>query len=288
MPVMDGYTATSKIREQGRYKELPVLAMTANAMVEDREAAIAAGMNDHIAKPINPRELFTTLLKWIEPGKRDLPGVKVAGSLPEDETDTLPDQLFGIDIKAGLQRVGGNPKLLRKLLGEFYIDHRGDISAIHDALEQGDNDTAQRLAHTIKGVAAAIGASELNIKAKDLESVIKQGQLDNVAELVEQLSLVMSPVLEGLSALAPTTEKAVSVEKVEQLSPQEINQILDELSKMLEEMDPDSEEKVTEMIAQFGNQVDLRLMKRLEQHVGGFEFEEALELLVEIRAMVLN
>ena len=288
MPVMDGYTATSKIREQERYKELPVLAMTANAMVEDREAAIAAGMNDHIAKPIKPRELFTTLLKWIEPGQRELPDVTEAGSLPEDETDTLPDQLFGIDINAGLQRVGGNPKLFRKLLGVFYIDHEDDISAIHDALEQGDNDTAQRLAHTIKGIAATIGASELNIKAKDLESAINQGQLDNVTELVEQLSLTMSPVLEGLSALAPTTEKAVSVEKVELLSPQEINQILDELTKMLEEMDPDSEEKVTEMITQFGNQVDMQLMKRLARHVSGFEFEEALELLVEVRAMPVN
>ncbi len=288
MPVMDGFTATSKIREQERYKELPILAMTANAMVEDRESAFAAGMNDHIAKPINPRKLFTTLLKWIEPGQRKLPGVTEARSLPEDETDTLPDQLFGIDINAGLQRVRGNPKLFRKLLEEFYIDHGGDISAIHDALEQGDNNTAQRLAHTIKGVAATIGASELNIKANNLESAINQGQLDNVTELLEQLSLAMSPVLEGLSILAPTTEKAVTVEKVELLSPQEINQIFDELTKMLEEMDPDSEEKVAEMITQFGNQVDLQSMKRLARHVSGFEFEEALELLVEVRTMPVN
>jgi PAS domain S-box-containing protein len=288
MPVMDGYTATSKIREQERYKELPVLAMTANAMVEDKEAAIEAGMNDHIAKPINPGILFTTLLKWIEPGQRELPAVTETSSSAEDKIDTLPDQLFGIDINEGLQRVGGNPKLFRKLLGEFYIDHGGDIGVIHNALEQGDNDTAQRLAHTIKGVAATIGASALNITANDLESAIKQGKLDNVTELVEQLSQAMSPLLEGLSALAPIIEKAVPVENVELLSPEEINQKLDELTKMLEEMDPDAEEKVTEMITQFGNQVDLQLMKRLARHVNGFEFEEALELLVEVQAMPVN
>ena len=112
--------------------------------------------------------------------------------------------------------------------------------------------------------------------------------MDNVTELVEQLSLAMSPVMEGLSALAPTTEKAVSVKKVELLSPQEINQKLDELTKMLEEMDPHSSEKVTEMITRFGNQVDLQLMKRLAQHANRFEFEEALELLVEVRAMPVN
>ncbi|MCZ6501734.1 MAG: hypothetical protein O6945_04375, partial [Gammaproteobacteria bacterium] len=104
----------------------------------------------------------------------------------------------------------------------------------------------------------------------------------------EQLSLAMSPVLEGLSALAPKTEKAVSEKQVELLSPEEINQMLDELTNMLKEMDPDAEEKVNEMITKFGNQVDLQLMKRLARHVSGFEFEEALELLEEIRAMPIN
>ena len=89
MPVMDGYTATRKIREDDRYQNLPMLAMTANATVEDRHKAEDAGMNDHIAKPIDPQVLFTALLQWIEPGERELPDRAAGRSrsrAPQEET----------------------------------------------------------------------------------------------------------------------------------------------------------------------------------------------------------
>jgi PAS domain S-box-containing protein len=283
MPVMDGYTATRKIREQEQYKDLPVLAMTANAMVEDKEAAFDAGMNAHITKPINPQDLFSTLIKWIEVGERALPDAIEDEAMAGDEAQTLPDQLFGIDLDAGLQRVGGNPKLFRKLLGEFYLDHGEDVAAIRAALKEGDNDTAQRLAHTIKGVAATIGAGKLNLRAKDVELAIKQGELDNITELVEQLALVMAPVLDGLATLVPAETTDVQTEAAEPLSPEEINQQLDELAEMLEEMDPDAEDKATELKSRLGNQADQQLLKQLVQQVGGFEFKEATETLDKIR-----
>jgi len=262
--------------------------MTANAMVEDKEQAQEAGMNDHITKPINPQELFSILLKWIEPGERELLDVVERETTPEDDTDTLPDQLFGIDIDAGLQRVGGNPKLFRKLLGEFFIDHGDDIGAIRSALEQRDNDTAQRLAHTIKGVAATIGAGELNLKAKDLELAIKQGQLDNVTDLVEQLALVMVPVLDGLSVLVPAAAQDTVADVARPLGPEEINQQLDELAEMLEEMDPDAEEKVAELASRLGNQADPQLIKQLTRQVSGFEFEEALQTVTKLRQTLVD
>jgi len=288
MPVMDGYTATREIRKQNKYKDLPVLAMTANDMVEDKVQAQEAGMNDHITKPINPQELFSILLKWIEPGERELLDVVERETTPEDDTDTLPDQLFGIDIDAGLQRVGGNHKLFRKLLGEFFIDHGDDIGAIRSALEQRDNDTAQRLAHTIKGVAATIGAGELNLKAKDLELAIKQGQLDNVTDLVEQLALVMVPVLDGLSVLVPAAAQDTVADVARPLGPEEINQQLDELAEMLEEMDPDAEEKVAELASRLGNQADPQLIKQLTRQVSGFEFEEALQTVTKLRQTLVD
>ena len=284
MPVMDGYTATRKIRELGQYKDLPVLAMTANAMVKDKEEAMAAGMNDHIAKPINPEILFKTLIQWIKPGDRELPDATEEEITADEETGILPDQLSGINIEVGLQRVGGNPNLLKKLLGEFCIDHGDDVSAIRTALEQGDNDTAQRLAHTIKGVAATIGADELNLKAGKLEAAIKQDELDNVNELVEQLALVMAPVLDGLSVLIPEQEADGQSAAVEPLTPEEFNQQLDELAKMLEEMDPDAEDKVTEISRRPGIQIDRHLLNKLARFVSGFEFDAAQECLESIRS----
>jgi len=272
MPVMDGYTATREIRKLDKYKDLPVLAMTANAMVEDKEQALAAGMNDHIAKPIDPQV------------ERKLPDMVEENSPAADDSDSLPERLFGINIDAGLQRVGGNPKLFRKLLGEFYLDHGDDISAIRSALERGDNSTAERLAHTIKGVAATIGAAELNLRAKDLESAIKSGQMDNVDELVEQLAITMVPVFEGLSVLVPSESEDVSVEKAVPLTPEEIGQLLDELAEMLEQMDPDAEDKVVELTRRLGSQADPKLLRMLATQVSGFEFEDAQESLQKLKS----
>jgi HPt (histidine-containing phosphotransfer) domain-containing protein len=253
-------------------------------MVEDKEEAMAAGMNDHIAKPINPEHLFNTLVQWIEPGERELPETTEDEITTADEAGILPDQLPGIDVEAGLQRVGGNPNLFRKLLGEFYVDHGEDISAIRSALDQDDNNTAQRLAHTIKGVAATIGAGELNLKAEEVESAIKQNDMGNINELVEQLALVMAPVLNGLSALAPEQTSGIQSETVEPLSSEEISQQLDELAEMLEEMDPDAEEKVAELKNHLGNQLDRQLFNKLAKYVSGFEFDEAQECLENIKA----
>ena len=283
MPVMDGYTATREIRRQDQYRDLPVLAMTANAMVEDKEDARKAGMNDHIAKPINPTELFNTLLEWIEPGERELPDTALDQAVVDSSTSVLPESLPGIDLSAGLQRMGGNSGLFRKLLGEFYLDHGDDIKAIQAALERNDHDTAQRLAHTIKGVAATIGAGELNQRAKDLELAIKDGQLESATDLLARLAVAMEPVLQGLSSLVATAGSSTSSSPAESASVEKLGQLLLELGNMIEEMDPDSEEKVTELASQSGDRFDRQLLRTLERQVSGFEFEEAQETLASLR-----
>ncbi|MHC4450771.1 MAG: response regulator, partial [Planctomycetota bacterium] len=133
MPVMDGLTATGHIRADKRYAGLPVLAMTANATVEDRRRTAEAGMNEHISKPIKPRELLDALVQWIEPGQRELPDLPDESNAPPPEGSDLPSSLPGIDVVTGVQRVGGKPQLLRKLLIEFRDDHADDIAAVRTA-----------------------------------------------------------------------------------------------------------------------------------------------------------
>jgi polar amino acid transport system substrate-binding protein len=285
MPVMDGYTATREIRKQDIYNDMPVLAMTANAMVEDKEEAQAAGMDDHIAKPINPRELFSTLLKWIEPGERDLPNAPTEDGVAEDGDD-LPAKLTGIDIDAGLQRVGGNRKLFRKLLVDFHTDHGDDIAEIRKALASGDSETTQRLAHTIKGVAATFGSSTLRQKAEDLELAVKAGESDKYDDLATELEISIIPVLEGLAALQATVQEPVEDTVAEPVDPEQIIELLDTIESLIEEMDPDAEEKVAELVALPGSGLDLSLMKQLGRQVGGFEFEEAQETLVGLKQKI--
>ena len=205
MPIMDGYEATRKIREwqlkaqssklEGAESSevpavsLPIIAMTAHAMAGDREKSLAAGMNDHVAKPIDPQELFATLLKWIktpmsatrgetpETGETAGTGIKDADTsrhpVPDSGPDDLPSSLPGFDIQAGLKRLQGNRKLYRKLLLDFARDYRQASDDIYRALTAGDIKQAHGLVHNIKGLAGNLSADRLQEAATEMESAIK-------------------------------------------------------------------------------------------------------------------
>jgi PAS domain S-box-containing protein len=290
MPVMDGYTATRKIREDKRFKELPVVAMTANVMAQDLENAKQAGMNGHVAKPINLQELYGELVKWIKPGDRELPTKKETVS-PDNGSDdvTLPDMLYGIEMSVGIQRTGGNPQIFRKLLIDFYLDHGNDIAAIKEALKNNDNGTAERLAHTIKGVAGTIGAQTLHYNAEELEKAIKEEQEGVIEDLIDKLKSEMTPLLEGLSHLVPSenADDSSDTNTVEG-SLEDVRKFLDELILLVEEMDPDAEEKLSELYTALGKRGDRKMMKKLSQQISGFNFEEATETLEKYKKVIFE
>ncbi|MBF0162287.1 MAG: response regulator, partial [Magnetococcales bacterium] len=167
MPVMDGITATRLIRQETRHAQLPILAMTANAMSGDRDMCLEAGMQDHIAKPVDPAALYATLARWIKPANPQPvppePGDSAADPVAE-ESWVLPE-IEGLDSKAGLYRMGGNLKGYLALLGKFRRNQGEAEAAIRTALGTDDWETAERLAHTLKGVAGAIGAAVLEAEA---------------------------------------------------------------------------------------------------------------------------
>jgi CheY-like chemotaxis protein len=287
MPVMDGYTAVREIRKDPRFKDLPVLAMTANAMVEDRQEALDAGMNDHIAKPVDPQQLFAALRRWIVPGTRDLPeSADMTGAAEETGTKDLPGDLPGIDIDTGLKRVGGNRKLFRKLLVDFRQDHGNDISAIREALDQGQAEVAQRLAHTIKGVAGTLGAETLRTRAAELETALKEESESSYSARIEALQLAMDPVLQGLTALS--TDHEPSADTDENIEPAEIASLLDELEQLIREMDPDSEQKAEVLQRKLGGSGDSKLAAELVRNVSAFEFDAALQTLGRLKAISIK
>mgnify|MGYP001829258290 CR=1 FL=1 len=284
MPVMDGYTAACKIREDPRFEDLPILAMTANAMVEDRERALAVGMNDHITKPIEPKELFAALLKWVQHGERALPEAgRSAAVLPKAGADDLPAGLPGIDVVRGVERVGGNRRLFRKLLVEFRQDHGEDITAIREALAGGEAERAQRLAHTIKGVAATVGARELNARALELEAAIKEGSEDSYEALIAGLEEVMTPVIQGLGSL---TDAGSGAQEGVAADPARIVPLMDELASLIEGMDPDAEAKAVALHHHLEGTAARELTTALTAQVAGFEFDEAGATLQRLRQAV--
>jgi CheY-like chemotaxis protein len=193
MPVLDGYEATREIRSRPEYAELPIIAMTANVMAGDREKAIEAGMNDQVAKPIDLDELFDVLGKWIVPARPADPAGGESVTVGGDDLPTLP----GVDTATGLARLGGNRALYRRLLTSFRRKQAGAVGEIRDARDAGDLETATRLAHTLKGVAANLAIEHVHREAKIVEEAFRAGGTPALGALQG----VLADAVEALGAL---------------------------------------------------------------------------------------
>jgi len=189
MPVMDGYTATERIRGDARWAHLPVIGMSANAMAEHRERALAAGMNAHLTKPVRPSQLYHALVHWTRgsassrpspgPGAIDAVQDRQTGVLDEPQTafeappgDARPAGLPEFDLAVALHNMGGDHRLLRKMLLDFLHDHRQDAVTIREAIAADERSGAQRLLHTLKGVLGTLGATRVADTAQRLEAAL--------------------------------------------------------------------------------------------------------------------
>jgi PAS domain S-box-containing protein len=183
MPEMDGLQATREIRRLPHCAETPIVAMTANAFVEDREHCLDAGMNDHVAKPVNPEKLYAAVLKWLS--KISPPLLEVAAAPPvltqsASETIGRVAQIRGIDVQFGLASLRGNASSYLRMLHMFVDTHGNDPALLRGFLANADTDHAHRLAHTIKGVAGTLGMSEIQALAAELDVALVGGQADDI------------------------------------------------------------------------------------------------------------
>jgi PAS domain S-box-containing protein len=212
MPEMDGLQATEELRRDGRFGELPIIAMTAHAMAGDREQSLQAGMNDHVTKPIDPDALYAVLLHWVRPGEREAVPPP-APPKPDAATRREPagphaEPLPGIDRTTGLKRVAGNEALYGKLLLDFHRDYATSLERVRALIGEDRLADAERQVHTLKGVAGNIGAMELHRAAQELDSALRVGDLERVGSLLPDVERALSAVIAGLGPLA---EQAAAV-----------------------------------------------------------------------------
>ncbi|MCH1919670.1 PAS domain S-box protein [Shewanella sp. A3A] len=200
MPVLDGLAATQTIRQQPQWADLPIIAMTATAMVGDRDKVIAAGMNDHISKPIIIDEMFDTMARWITPAKPT--GVRATAANATNHS-ALPDELAGINIEFGLGVTQYDEALYLSLLHKFYRSYHEFDQHLSTLLATNEFTDAAYLLHTLQGVAGNIGARAVQQAAAELERQIRQQSFKPMS-----LQLLIDELHKVINALAPLTNMA--------------------------------------------------------------------------------
>ncbi|CAK0762590.1 two-component system, sensor histidine kinase and response regulator [Gammaproteobacteria bacterium] len=274
MPVLDGLEATRKIREDVRFAKLPILAMTANAMIEDRKITRDVGMNCHIAKPIDPQELFRALVEWIAPGERALPDLGGISEVEDHSSEDLPE-LPGINTRDGLNRMMGNVQAYRRLLIKFADNQIDTVRGIRYATASGDLKQAAHLAHTLKGVAGNIGANSLYQAARNFEVALLAEQTESLSALLvtagDELNQVVSAIRTNLSSASLVAFGPVDSLNVEELVPR-----LRELRNLLTQYDSEAEDHLVMLMMDVSDPVILHSLQILEEKIAQYDFDSAL------------
>ncbi|PKV46691.1 signal transduction histidine kinase [Janthinobacterium sp. 61] len=281
MPVMDGYQATRKLRQDPRYSNLPVIAMTANAMVGDKEKCLDAGMNDFIAKPIDVAQLFGTLARWIAPATPQEMTAVVAQ--PEAELPVIA----GLKMAEAMRRVGGNATLMRKLLDRFVETQFDAMQRIVAAIENNQLETAIREAHTLKGLAGNIGAGGLADSAARVEHLLSLGSHDGLPQALAACTLVLDELVPKIVLAMQSRGNAAEAGSAAgaQVAPVDRAHLeagLRELSQLLLQDDAQAVKHldgIGPVLVAAGQAEHARQLKRM---LGQYDFEGALAQLGEV------
>jgi len=263
MPRMDGYQATARIRERFSSTQLPIVAMTAHGRDEDREQCLAAGMNAHLAKPIDPTALAELLARWLPTPVPSRPGGTEAAPLD------APIQLPGVNVVAGLALAGNRPSLYRQLLRDFAQDHADSVTRLRAAVRDGDRPGAARIAHNLKGTAANLGARTLERNLQAFERAQREGE-----PLGDTLSRVEQALVELLDAIGRLPSPQAVERSAGDVDPRAIQTLVDELGRALSDGNFDAAQRFERLAEALGGQADPALAE-LSRAVHAFDFDAA-------------
>jgi len=280
MPEMDGITATKLLRADPRLQSLPIIAMTAHALVEERQRCLEAGMNDHVSKPIDPDALFATLARWTHPASAN--GAKPAGHAPPAPVE-IPE-IDGVDTASGLRRVADNRQLYRSLLSQF-AEKQGEAGArMLSALQKGDIKLAEQIAHTVKGVSGNLGITKVQFSAARIERAFREKDPSIPTILAEFDSLLRQQaqtIVEVLRRSEPSPDGAAAPGK---FNPEAATAAAARLRNLLKESDAAAEDAFEELRNALGGQANAESLKTLAASIRDFDFDRAIAKLDQITA----
>jgi PAS domain S-box-containing protein len=291
MPAMDGFEATQNIRKNLQNATLPIIAMTAHAMESDRQRCFQAGMNDYVPKPIDPDQLIAAVTRCIKP-HAGTPSVAINGAKPRlTITKEFPDSLPGINIETALKRMSGNKQLLTKLLLVFADNYAGAAREIRKALDDGNFDLAQRLAHGLKGISGNLSADDIFTASQDLEAAIKKGGKKGHADIcLAKLEKALKKVIKAVKTL-PTKNDAqkepADLQGRTPPDPEKIAPILREVHHLLNKNSLTARKKFTALKRQFnGGESGAVFLEQLEDALNRMDFKSARKHVLSIAALL--
>ena len=289
MPVMDGFTATKIIREKD--SSIPIIAMTANAMVSDKEKVLVSGMNDHITKPINVNTMFSTIAKWVSPAvkvEHDSNKTPLITADIAEQNIELPD-FISLNTSAGLAVANGNQSLYVKLLGRFVSGQDDFVERFKSAMIKQDKEEATRFAHTLKGSAGNIGASTLQGYADQLEQMcandVDSDALGNLLNQVTEELIIVLTELSGYLAKENNFDNTPATNDF--IFTEQFKAQLAELLELIENFETESIELAEDLLNQLKGTKQEAVFIKIYQQIEGYEFTEAETALGEFIA-VLN
>ncbi|MFN4325532.1 MAG: PAS domain S-box protein [Azonexus sp.] len=209
MPNMDGLSAARALRKLPQYATTPIVAMTANAFDEDRQSALEAGMNEHIAKPVDPDVLYGVLHRLLDAPPTSI-GAAVTPPTPDNRLENALAHVAGLDLQAGLRATLGKPDKLFDLLNRFAKHHGNDFDAIRHSLRQGDYHNARLLTHSLKGTTATLGLKAFSDGVARLEqALVAQTPASQLGPDIERLATWLANLVEQIGAIAPPGQSAI-------------------------------------------------------------------------------
>lgn len=274
MPEMDGYEATCRLRAIGF--SAPIIAMTANALPSDRETCLAAGMNDHIGKPIDSHELVNTLLKQCG---RHISINKAVVALPPTVAAL---SVAGFDVHAALNRLNGNQAVYAQLARNFISNQGTVVQRIKQALSQQDHALVMRELHTLKGVAATVGASPLAALARILEEEVRQKGAVLTEEQFKKMSILLADTIDTLQKLADSFTQEAQISSANSMDSAHVIELLETLALLLSEQNMRALDVFSVLKREAGVELG-RLFVALENTIQRLDFAAALEVVNAIR-----
>ena len=283
---------TLPLKKDERFNQLPIIAMTADAMAGIREKCLAAGMNDYITKPLDPISVFGILTKWIKPKQRSENYTPIVSLKEETVSVSLPE-LEGFDTELGLLRVNANEKLYRNLLLKFHDSNVKAIDEIKANFKSGDTETAVRIAHTLKGVAGNLGHEQLQQTAATVESELKNNPGVDIDALLNELATVLEPALKEIAKWREVLSESRSTEPADDTSAEldavKLKEMCNELEELLKNDDFDSTSKIEEIIQVPGIPTAIApALRQMIKKIKKYDFEAALVDYYELKKVVFG